>query len=173
MVSLAKPPVQSLGDASAVTRLQRDRRARRACARSATFSRLPLPRSYSTHASVTHGDRFTGRHQAPCTFVQQRPHPVEFRCKIGRAAHVGQLSTNYNNLVPLFMNGALPRAAALPTCPSPRRQNRSAPARLPEQAARGRPERRERPNSVSRACFFPSLRDQESGHVELEQRVHG
>lgn len=40
------------------------------------------------HAARAHGDRVPGRHEAPCAFVQQRPHPVEFRRQSGQAVHV-------------------------------------------------------------------------------------
>ena len=37
-----------------------------------------------THAPIAQCDRFTGRHQATRTFVQQRPHRLEFRRRLGK-----------------------------------------------------------------------------------------
>ena len=40
-----------------------------------------------THSPITPRDRFTGRHEAPRTFVQQRPHRLELRRQLGNTVH--------------------------------------------------------------------------------------
>ena len=43
--------------------------------------------THLTHAPMAQRDRFTGCHEAPRPFVQQRPHRLEFRRQLGETIH--------------------------------------------------------------------------------------
>ena len=40
-----------------------------------------------THATIAQRARFTGRHETPRAFVQERPHRMEFRSQFAKYAH--------------------------------------------------------------------------------------